>query len=93
GKVRISVAVAKNSAEHFTLRFFLSDNGKVMSQSQLRKIFNPFTQAESSITRAFGGTGLGLSICKSLTELMLGTIHVTSHEGIGSEFTVELPFS
>lgn len=64
-----------------------------MSQSQLRKIFNPFTQAESSITREFGGTGLGLSICKSLTELMLGSIHVTSHEGIGSEFTVELPFS
>ena len=93
GKVRISVEVAHNTADHFTLRFCVSDNGKGMSQSQLRKIFNPFTQAESSITREFGGTGLGLSICKSLTELMLGTIHVTSHEGIGSEFTVELPFS
>lgn len=93
GKVRISVEVANNTADHFTLRFCVSDNGKGMSQSQLRKIFNPFTQAESSITREFGGTGLGLSICKSLTELMLGTIHVTSHEGIGSEFTVELPFS
>lgn len=93
GKVRISVEVAHNTADHFTLLFCVSDNGKGMSQSQLRKIFNPFTQAENSITREFGGTGLGLSICKSLTELMLGTINVTSHEGIGSEFTVELPFS
>ena len=93
GRVKISVEVAHNTADHFTLRFCVVDNGKGMSQSQLRKIFSPFTQAESSITREFGGTGLGLSICKSLTELMLGTIHVTSHEGIGSEFTVELPFS
>ncbi|MBQ4858786.1 ATP-binding protein [Pseudoalteromonas sp. MMG007] len=93
GHVKISAEVAHNTAEHFTLRFCVTDNGKGMSQSQLREIFNPFIQAENSITREYGGTGLGLSICKSLTELMLGTIHVTSHEGIGSEFTVELPFS
>ena len=82
-----------NTTDHFTLRFCVTDNGKGMSQTQLREIFNPFIQAENSITREYGGTGLGLSICKSLTELMLGTIHVTSHTGIGSEFTVELPFS
>ncbi|MEL0649344.1 ATP-binding protein [Pseudoalteromonas agarivorans] len=93
GHVKISVEVAHNTADHFTLRFCVTDNGKGMSQSQLREIFNPFIQAENSITREYGGTGLGLSICKSLTELMLGTIHVTSHVGIGSEFTVELPFS
>jgi len=93
GHVKISVEVAHNTADHFTLRFCVTDNGKGMTQSQLREIFNPFIQAESSITREYGGTGLGLSICKSLTELMLGTINVTSHAGIGSEFTVELPFS
>ena len=93
GHVRISVEVAHNTADHFTLRFCVTDNGKGMTQAQLRDIFSPFVQAESSITREFGGTGLGLSICKSLTELMLGTIHVNSHAGIGSEFTVELPFS
>ncbi|MBB1386762.1 response regulator [Pseudoalteromonas sp. SG45-5] len=93
GHVKISVEVAHNTADHFTLRFCVTDNGKGMTQSQLREIFNPFIQAENSITREYGGTGLGLSICKSLTELMLGTIHVTSHIGIGSEFTVELPFS
>lgn len=93
GHVRIAVEVAQNTTDHFTLRFIVSDNGKGMSQAQLREIFNPFIQAENSITREYGGTGLGLSICKSLTELMLGTINVTSDLGIGSEFVVELPFS
>lgn len=93
GKVKISVEVAHNTAEHFTLRFCVVDNGKGMNQAQIREVFNPFTQAENSITREYGGTGLGLSICKSLTELMLGTIHVNSHIGIGSEFTIELPFN
>ncbi|MFX3868514.1 ATP-binding protein, partial [Streptococcus suis] len=64
-----------------------------MNQAQLREIFNPFIQAEGSITREYGGTGIGLSICKSLTELMLGSINVTSNVGIGSDFVVELPFS
>ncbi|WP_372761736.1 ATP-binding protein, partial [Pseudoalteromonas sp.] len=92
GQVNITVEVAHNTADHFTVRFCVSDNGKGMTQAQLREIFNPFIQAESSITREYGGTGLGLSICKSLTELMLGTISVNSNIGIGSEFTVELPF-
>lgn len=93
GHVRISVEVAQNTADHFTLRFAVTDNGKGMTQAQLREIFNPFIQAEGSITREYGGTGLGLSICKSLTELMLGSITVNSDIGIGSEFIVELPFS
>ncbi|CAH9054154.1 Sensor histidine kinase RcsC [Pseudoalteromonas holothuriae] len=93
GFVKISVEVAQNTSEHYTLRFTVSDNGKGMSQSQLREIFNPFIQAEGTITREFGGTGLGLSICKSLIELMLGSINVTSDVGMGSEFVVELPFS
>jgi len=93
GCVKISVEVVQNTTDHYTLRFSVSDNGKGMTRAQLGEIFNPFIQAESSITREYGGTGLGLSICKSLTELMLGTISVTSDLGIGSEFIVELPFS
>ncbi len=93
GCVKISVEVVQNTTDHYTLRFSVLDNGKGMTQSQLREIFNPFIQAEGSITREYGGTGLGLSICKSLTELMLGTISVTSDLGIGSEFIVDLPFS
>ncbi|CCQ10709.1 Signal transduction histidine kinase [Pseudoalteromonas luteoviolacea B = ATCC 29581] len=93
GFVKISVEVSHNTSEHYTLRFTVTDNGKGMTQAQLREIFNPFIQAENSITREYGGTGLGLSICKSLIELMLGSIHVTSDIGMGSEFVVELPFS
>ncbi|NOU52347.1 response regulator [Pseudoalteromonas sp. JBTF-M23] len=93
GYVKISAEVAQNTSEHYTLRFTVVDNGKGMSQAQLREIFNPFIQAEGTITREFGGTGLGLSICKSLIELMLGSIHVSSDIGMGSEFVVELPFS
>ena len=93
GYVRIAVEVAQNTSEHYTLRFTVTDNGKGMTKAQLRKIFNPFIQAEGSITREFGGTGLGLSICKSLIELMLGSIQVNSDIGMGSEFIVELPFS
>ncbi|MEC4087728.1 ATP-binding protein [Pseudoalteromonas rubra] len=93
GFVKISVEVAQNTSEHYTLRFTVTDNGKGMTQAQLREIFNPFIQAEGSITREYGGTGLGLSICKSLVELMLGSIHVSSDIGMGSEFVVELPFS
>jgi len=93
GHVKISVEVAQNTTDHYTLRFTVSDNGKGMTQAQLREIFNPFIQAEGSITREYGGTGLGLSICKSLTELMLGSISVSSDLGIGSEFVVDLPFS
>lgn len=93
GFVKIAVEVAQNTSEHYTLRFTVTDNGKGMTQAQLREIFNPFIQAENSITREYGGTGLGLSICKSLIELMLGSIHVTSDIGMGSEFVVELPFS
>ncbi|KZN32629.1 hybrid sensor histidine kinase/response regulator [Pseudoalteromonas luteoviolacea] len=93
GFVKISVEVAQNTSEHYTLRFKVTDNGKGMTQAQLREIFNPFIQAEGSITREYGGTGLGLSICKSLVELMLGSINVQSDIGMGSEFVVELPFS
>ncbi|TMP81479.1 hypothetical protein CWB73_07855 [Pseudoalteromonas phenolica] len=93
GFVKVSVEVAQNTSEHYTLRFSVTDNGKGMTQLQLREIFNPFIQAENSITREYGGTGLGLSICKSLIELMLGSINVTSDLGMGSEFVVELPFS
>ena len=63
GFVRVSVEVAQNTSEHYTLRFSVTDNGKGMTQLQLREIFNPFIQAENSITREYGGTGLGLSIC------------------------------
>jgi signal transduction histidine kinase/CheY-like chemotaxis protein len=73
------------------LRFSVSDTGEGVSGEALKVIFEPFRQADDSITRRFGGTGLGLSICKQLVELMGGSIEARSELGRGSEFTFRIP--
>ena len=67
------------------------DNGICIAPDAMRQLFDPFIQAEASITRRFGGTGLGLSICKRLVTLMNGQIDVQSTPGVGSAFKVTLP--
>ncbi len=73
------------------LVFKVADTGIGMSNEQMAKVFDEFTQADSSTTRKFGGTGLGLAISKKFCQLMGGDITVESEEGSGTTFTVELP--
>ena len=73
------------------LNFAVRDSGIGMTQDQLAKVFEAFSQAETSTTRNFGGTGLGLTISKHFCEMLGGTLSVTSREGVGSTFTITLP--
>ncbi|MEP1646911.1 PAS domain S-box protein [Rhodopirellula bahusiensis] len=67
------------------------DNGIGIADEKLRTLFEPFVQADATISNRFGGTGLGLSITKRLVAALGGTIQVTSTEGQGSEFAIRLP--
>lgn len=71
--------------------FSVTDTGIGLTKKQMSKIFDPFTQADSSTTREYGGTGLGLAISRNFCQLMGGDLTVTSKSGKGSTFTMVLP--
>jgi signal transduction histidine kinase/CheY-like chemotaxis protein len=73
------------------VRFAVGDTGIGMTAEQVDRLFEPFSQADSSITQRFGGTGLGLSISQRFAEMMGGRITIESELGAGSRFTVWLP--
>ncbi len=92
GGVTLSVQLEKQSRTTVQLGFVVEDSGIGMSDETLRKIFTPFTQADSSTARIHGGSGLGLAICRRLTELMQGNIRAESSLGKGSRFFISLCF-
>jgi CheY-like chemotaxis protein len=86
----INIHLFDNEPQITLLQFFVRDEGIGMQPEHLSKLFQPFTQADTSLTRRFGGTGLGLSIAKRLTILLDGDIIVQSEENRGSTFIVTL---
>ncbi|MFA3920921.1 response regulator [Ruegeria hyattellae] len=89
-KEMITLSVVKSNDAN-QLEFAVTDHGIGMSPKQVERIFDAFTQADSSTTRNYGGTGLGLSITKAFCEQLGGDIHCESALGEGSTFTIRLP--
>jgi len=92
GNIVIKTEVVKLEPEQVTLRFSVQDTGIGISQEGISKLFDAFTQADTSTTRQYGGTGLGLTICKRLTEMMGGKIWAESQQGKGSTFSFTARF-
>ncbi len=90
GTVTMDIA-RETAADGDWMLFHVSDSGIGMTQEQIEKLFEAFTQADSSTTRKFGGTGLGLAISRRFCRMMGGDITVESEMGKGSTFTVRLP--
>jgi signal transduction histidine kinase/DNA-binding response OmpR family regulator len=90
GTVRLGVTRVEEAGQHW-VDFAVSDTGIGMTEEQLGRLFQEFTQADASTTRQFGGTGLGLAISRRLCRLMGGDVTVTSEPGKGSTFTMRLP--
>jgi len=90
GSVRLTLSERNRRTDACALEFLVEDTGIGMTPAQIGRLFQEFTQADSSTTRRHGGTGLGLSITKRLVELMGGRIAVTSEPGKGTCFTVTL---
>ncbi len=91
GQIVVTARLKRREDSRAHIHFTVSDTGIGIPEEKRNKLFQAFSQADSSTTRKFGGTGLGLSICKSLVQLMQGKIGVRSSQGKGSTFWFVLP--
>jgi CheY-like chemotaxis protein len=92
GMVKLQAAINGKTDKTITMHFEVKYSGIGMTEEQIEKIFDPFTQAESGTTRKYGGTGLGLAITKSIIEMMGGKLFVESTPKVGSKFSFDLVF-
>lgn len=90
GEVVLRVSLRERAANGCRVLFEVSDTGIGIDEQALTRLFQPFIQADNSVTRKYGGTGLGLSICKRLLGLMGSRIDVESRPGAGTTFRFEL---
>ncbi|KAK4497878.1 hypothetical protein PRZ48_010533 [Zasmidium cellare] len=93
GKVTVRAKVNSEDADSIKVTVSVTDTGIGISEEQQKKLFLPFSQADSSTARSYGGTGLGLSICKAILEnVMQGQIWLESTPGVGTTVSFSLPF-
>jgi PAS domain S-box-containing protein len=93
GIVKVSGILLETTPDAIAMRFEVKDSGIGMTAEELKRVMEPFSQADHSTTRKYGGTGLGLSIVKNMVELMGGELLVESTPGIGSRFCFDLKFA
>ncbi len=90
GEILLEISLIEKKDKECTIRFLVKDSGIGMSSEQMKKLFHPFTQADSSTTRRFGGTGLGLVISSRIIELMGTRLVVISEAGQGTSVSFDL---
>ncbi|KAK3065882.1 hypothetical protein LTS18_002281, partial [Coniosporium uncinatum] len=93
GYVKLTVSIVGETSDAVNILFVVEDSGIGIEEEVRKRLFNPFSQADSSTARRFGGTGLGLTISKNLVELMHGRIDLKSTIGIGTTASFTIPFN
>jgi signal transduction histidine kinase len=93
GSVRLDVSITSETKDSVTVHFVVHDTGIGIEEEVRKRLFQPFSQADSSTARRFGGTGLGLTISKNLVQLMQGDIDLQSKLGQGTTATFWIPFN